>query len=149
MKALGQTNETLPAIAAQQGVGTAVSLGAYKLGQTLDPELAKPMRKWVRNLGGRYGLIAVAAFEAGQADQAGKKITPVAAGVKALEGGFPMPTTEVPKDWINFIVDASQGKWTTPRSALPLALPDSVKEALGAAPMKDSPNYVPPSERDK
>jgi hypothetical protein len=116
-KAMGQ-NISGPELAAQQTMGLGVSAGAYELGKYVDPSTAKIVRKWVRNLGGRYGLIASAFFEAGQAAHEGKSA--VAAAGKGFIEGAPMPSTEVPKDWYEAATAPFvEGKFKVPRSAIP------------------------------
>lgn len=141
IKMAGGTNEEWAPIIAQQGMGTAVGLASYQLGKNVTPETAKSIRKWVRNFGGRYGVVALMAFEAGQAAQAGasggeKVSTALSTGLE----GLPMPTTEAGKDWLGVAKDlAVNQKLTVPRSMIPFGLApdkDSTYRDIIAKPIK-------------
>lgn len=129
MKLSGLSTETGKAIAAQQGLGTAISVASYQLGKNIDPANASMVRKWVRNTAGRYGVVAVGAFEAGQvarlggsgAQQLGTGIT------KGPIEGLPMPTKEPAQDWGNFLAQLSEGNLTVPRSMIPVGIQKELK----------------------
>lgn len=131
-KAMGQ--EIAPSeLAAQQTMGVGISAGAYELGKHTDPAVARYLRKWVRNLGGRYGLIASAAFEAGQAARTGQSAL-AAVGKGAIEGA-PMPTMEAPKDWYEAVTAPfTEGKFKVPRSAIPAVFQKEATHPLGIVP---------------
>jgi hypothetical protein len=118
-KAMGQ-DISWPELLSQQTMGTGISAGAYELGKNTDPAAAKYVRKWVRNLGGRYGVVASTFFEMGQAARLGQPKG------EALKKGFieaaPLPTTEVPKDIIDSVINNVEGKPTFPRFAVPAIL---------------------------
>jgi len=117
LKAAGQTDESWAAIAAQQGVGTAISGAAYLAGENTDPETAKTLRKWVRNMGGRYGMVATIAFEMGQAARQNKSLSQAAG--KGVVSGVPMPTTEPFQDLWNSGIAGSNGNLQLPGSFIP------------------------------
>lgn len=124
LKAAGQTDETWAAIAAQQGVGTAISGVAYLAGENTDPATASVLRKWVRNMGGRYGMIATVAFEMGQAAQQNKPKG--AAFVKGVVSGVPMPTTEPFQDVLNAGTSIMGGTPQLPGAFIPAPIKDVI-----------------------
>lgn len=83
---------------ARQGIGTAVIGGAYVLGKMTPPEMDKQLKihNLVSNLGGQYGLLAGAAFAAGQAAAAGTSQSGNI--VKTIGQSVPLPSTSVIED---------------------------------------------------
>lgn len=120
LKAAGKTEESWPAIVAQQGLGTAISGTAYLAGENTDPANAPAIRKWVRNMGGRYGMVATVAFEMGQAARQNK--SKAAAFGKGIISGVPMPTTEPLQDLINAATSFSGGQPELPGAFVPQAV---------------------------
>lgn len=84
--------ESIPQQLRMQGIGSGVMAGAYAFGRWVAPETAKQYKlpMLMSNLGGQYGLIAAAAFAAGQAQQLGKP--PVWTGVQQALQTMPLPT---------------------------------------------------------
>lgn len=124
LKAANMTEESWPAIVAQQGVGGALSGAAYLAGENMDPETAKYARKWIRNMGGRYGLVTTVAFELGQAAREGK--SKGSAFTKGVVGGLPMPTTEPVQDILNAGTSLLGGEPQLPGAFVPGMIKDKV-----------------------
>lgn len=124
LKAANLTEESWPAIVAQQGLSTALSGVAYEAGRNTDPANAPMVRKWVRNIGGRYGMTTTIFFEMGQAAQRNKSLA-TAAG-KGIISGVPMPTTEPAQDIWNSLVAGSDGNLQLPGSFVPGPIKDAI-----------------------
>lgn len=86
---------------AQQGLGAATWLVAEQLGESMDPETAKGMRKFVSNLGGQYSLAATAGFTMGQSARAGKTNASdfLKSAIGSFTGDVPLPSTQVFTDY--------------------------------------------------
>jgi len=78
----------------QQGLSAAVGTGSYALGNNLDPETAKIVRRFVSNFGGQYSMPASMGFAMGQAAQQGKPV--LATGAAAGINEMPLPTLDTP-----------------------------------------------------
>lgn len=101
---------------AQQGLSGAVSLASYQMGLKMDPEFVKQHRinKLISNMAGSYGLVATAAFAAGQAAQQGKPA--VKAAVTSAFGQLPLPTTQTPVDIVNSLINVAGGEPAHPQA---------------------------------
>ena len=108
----------------QQGVGLGAGVGGgvagyYSPEDVQDQRLA---RGFVSNIGGPASLLSTAGYMAGQAMKQGKPTRDVVkAGALSGLRSLPLPTTETPEDWINFIT-APAGERKIPRSAYPGAI---------------------------
>lgn len=114
----------------QQALGTGVWYMSYLLGENIDPENARFVRKVVSNAGGQYSLLASTGFAAGQASRSGKANSlPEAAMTGVRQGVYdtPVPTTQILEDYITSVrklyAAASEGDL----GAIPDALPRSMK----------------------
>lgn len=105
----------------QQAMSVGIGGANYFLGQQLSPEEAKIVRRYATNIAGRYGVIAGAGFAAGQASAQGKD--PLSAGIlRGTQEALPLPTTEIPESWINFIFGGEGAR--PPRGLMPTAASD-------------------------
>lgn len=107
---------------AQQGLGAAVWLASEQLGESVDPESAKTLRKFVSNLGGQYALLSNAGFMAGQAAYKGKTslLDMADATFNSYTQDMPLPTTQVLTDVKNAAKDTlSTGSLVLPNAVNP------------------------------
>lgn len=86
----------------QQGLGAGVGYGASQLGEEMDPETARVLRRYVTNAAGQYSLPAGIGFAIGQSRQRG---LPALSGVtaRAVEQALPLPTAEPVMDLMSFL----------------------------------------------
>lgn len=77
---------------AQQGMGLGVAAGTEQLGEHLDPEQARVLRRFVTNFAGPYSLLAGAGMAAGQAKRRGQPI--VGTTVRNISQQLPLPSIE-------------------------------------------------------
>lgn len=102
-----------------QGMGAGAALGSYAVGNNVDPETARVLRRYVTNVAGRQGLLAGLGFTAGQANRTGQPLVSPQT-LRALEMSLPLPTAAPLTDLIEGV--AGQGR--VPRGAVPGVLYD-------------------------
>ena len=102
-----------------QGMGAAAGLGSYAIGNNIDPETARVLRRYITNVAGRQGLLAGLGFTAGQANRTGQPLVSPQT-LRALEMSLPLPTAAPLTDLIEGV--AGQGR--VPRGAVPGVLYD-------------------------
>ena len=144
MQAVGAARGTRPADslrqqAVQQGMGATLGVGAEQLGENLDPETAKLVRRYISNAAGPSSLLAGLGFAIGQARRRGEPGV-LKAGARALPQQLPLPTVEPIQDWAKFLA----GDGELPRGAYPSAI-DQLIEFFKA--QQSLSPLVPPRRR--
>lgn len=129
-KAAGNPDMTasLGEIIARQGMGAAVSVAAFQLGKSIDPDNAKnypipalgmslPITVALTNMGGQYGPLAAAAFAAGQAYQKSGSIPKsLVSGATHLASDLPLPTTDVVGKLAGGAANIAEGNPVNPKA---------------------------------
>lgn len=119
-----------PEILARQGTGLAASTFGYYLGTHVDPDTSK---QWkvpyiIANMGGQYGPLMVAAYQAGQARQTGSTgPEAIATGAKRALTDLPLPSTEPGVEAIDAMQKLSSGEPLKPDARYPFEryIPDN------------------------
>lgn len=137
VQALRDAPDSMKTQLIQQGMSVGIGGANYFLGQTLDPDTAKLVRRFSTNLAGRYGLAANVGFAAGQASQKGQDLISTA-GVRAVQEGFPLPTTDIPESYVREFSNLINGRdVSTPRGLIPTFFTEELS----------TPPTTPPSPR--
>lgn len=110
----------------QQGMSVGIGGANYFLGQQLDPDTAKIVRRYASNIAGRYGLAASVGFAAGQASQKGQDVLSTA-GVHGIQEALPLPTTDIPESYVRQLSNFLHNKPVTPPTGL---MPRDVQDKL-------------------
>jgi hypothetical protein len=120
--------------ARQQALDALIGYGGYQVGQNVDPETAKVVRKVGSNLAGSHGVTWSAMLAAGLANQAGR---PAMGGstVKDFVDALPMPSAQPLYDFGKAGLGLLKGQFTDPSTGKD-NLPNSMK------PFRDWPQYV-------
>ena len=94
----GASLATPAELLARYGQSGAVAGMAYELGKNTDPDTAKDQQlaKIIGHMAGQYGVVATAAFAAGQAEQAGN--SKIGASINAGINNLPLPEDALLKD---------------------------------------------------
>lgn len=116
MQAARETPDPLRQQLVQQGLGAGAAGAGYLLGDNIDPETGRIVKRFATNLGGQYSGLVGAGFAAGEAHRAGRDLTP-AAFTAGLSEALPLPTTQPITDIYKAF---KQGD--APRGAIPAAL---------------------------
>ncbi len=114
----------------QQLMNAGIGATGYGLGENLDPETAKIVRKYGSNLAGPHSMMFSGGFAAGQAKRAGRDVL----GPKTLQQfseALPLPTAQAFQDWLKMAAGAAQGELNVPKGMIPLQnWPNVIKKAL-------------------
>lgn len=114
----------------QQAMGAGVGLGANQLGQELDPESAKALRRYITNTAGPYGLLAGLGLATGQAQRRGKEGRQLVNEMaRTLPYHLPMPSLEPAQDALRYAADPENLE-KLPRGTYPAALFEQLKTLL-------------------
>lgn len=126
----GENMDSWNDIAAQQALGTAYGVGGYLVGDNVDPETAKWLRRYVTNGSGRYGLGAGLGFALGQAHNRNQgrqgnwadKSLPALFDPMTADTMLPLPSVELIMDYLKMgkqMVDSTPNNVKPPRSVAP------------------------------
>lgn len=132
VQAARETPDPLKQQLVQQGLGAGVGLGSEMVGEQLDPETARSVRRYLTNFAGQYSLPAALGFGVGQAMRAGK---PAGTGLtKEMTYALPLPTVEPVKEWMQLLAKTLSGEANLPEDLPRGAVPAILRKGQVSAP---------------
>lgn len=147
--ALGQMavgDADMAQIAAQQAISIPLSYGAYQLGEELDPETARSVRRMVSNIAGRYSLPVSTAFVLGHSAGQGRPVSPE----RLVEDALPLPAVDPLRDVTqNAMALFGQAEPVVPRGAYPAQVRDIFRKPSNQGPPRPSRSRRPKSVRER